>query len=96
MSARGLAALLRSQTAAVTAYPAGWGGAAVVLGGAAAAGLLVWHLRQIRRRAPEAARRAFLLAWVGVYWLFFLWWLPSDSDFFVVTLPLRGPEQSLA
>ncbi len=87
MSARGLAALLRSQAAAVTAYPAGWGGAAAVLGGAAAAGLLVWHLRQIQRRAPEAARRAFLLAWVGVYWLFFLWWLPGDSDFFVVTLP---------
>jgi hypothetical protein len=33
-----------------------------------------------------AASRLALVVWVLSWWLFFLWWLPSDTDFFVTTL----------
>lgn len=49
-------------------------------------GLVVWHIDRIRRKAPFVRLRLFSLVFLAVYLLFFLWWMPSDSDFFLATL----------
>ncbi len=48
--------------------------------------LVVWHIRCIRRRARLVQLRLFSLVFLAVYLLFFLWWMPSDTDFFLATL----------
>jgi hypothetical protein len=48
--------------------------------------LFGWNLWSIFRHAPHAAVRALLLAWLASYFLFFLWWLPREKEFFIVTL----------
>jgi len=48
--------------------------------------LVIWHVVHIRRRADHLRLRLFSLIFLGVYLLFFLWWMPSDADFFVATL----------
>jgi len=57
------------------------GGEAVALV-AILAGLTAHHLRQSHRRQ----QRLFALIFLWVYLLFFLWWIPSDPDFFLATL----------
>ncbi len=44
--------------------------------------LVGWHLR---RRDHQRERR-FALVYLAVYLPFFLWWIPSDADFFLATL----------
>jgi hypothetical protein len=45
-----------------------------------------WNLWSIFRYAPHTAVRALLLAWLASYFLFFLWWLPREKEFFIITL----------
>lgn len=53
------------------------------------AALVAWHLVRLRQGAPLARLRRFGLVFLVVYFLFFLWWMPSDMDFFLATvLPL--------
>lgn len=81
-SPAGIQALGLSQLRQVLPVPEAFGmGAAAVL-----LTLLAWftahHLRQSRWRQE----RRFALIFLGVYLLFFLWWIPSDPDFFLATL----------
>jgi hypothetical protein len=48
--------------------------------------LVAWHIDRIRRKAPLVRLRLFGLVFLAVYLLFFLWWMPSDTDFFLATL----------
>jgi hypothetical protein len=82
----GLVTLSSSQMANVAAFPARWRLAAAGLLMVVLVPLAIWHLAQIGRRAPLAPVRLFALSWLFVYGLFFLWWYPADTDFFVVTL----------
>ena len=63
---------------------------AALLGGAAMFSALVflaaWHIERIRRKARHLQLRLFSLVFLAVYLLFFLWWMPSDADFFLATL----------
>jgi hypothetical protein len=63
---------------------------ATLLGGlamsVALAFLAVWHIGRIRAKARHLQLRLFGLVFLAVYLLFFLWWMPSDTDFFLATL----------
>lgn len=83
----GLRDLLASQGANVVAVPAGLEWPAALATGAALALIGLWHLRRLLTGAPQRTMRALLLAWPAAYFIFFLWWLPTDTDFFVATLP---------
>jgi len=48
--------------------------------------LVAWHLGHLRRGSGHRQLRLFGLVFLAVYLLFFLWWMPSDTDFFVATL----------
>lgn len=48
--------------------------------------LAAWHVHRIGRGADHLRLRLFGLVFLAVYLLFFLWWMPSDIDFFVATL----------
>ena len=82
----GLTALLRSQAANVAGVPDRVAPVVVPLFGAALAALAAWHLRAVVRRAGARPLRLFALTWLAVHLAFFLWWLPTDTDFFVVSL----------
>lgn len=84
--ATGLAALLRSQAANVAGVPDRFAPVVVPLFGAALAVLAAWHLRAAARSRHARPLRLFALAWLFVHLAFFLWWLPTDTDFFVVSL----------
>jgi hypothetical protein len=45
-----------------------------------------WNLWSIFRHASHTAVRALLLGWLASYFLFFLWWLPREKEFFIITL----------
>jgi len=53
---------------------------------AALAVLVGWHIDRIRRKDRFVRLRLFGLVFLAVYLLFFLWWMPSDTDFFLATL----------
>lgn len=48
--------------------------------------LVVWHIVRLRRKASHRLLRLFGLVFLAAYLPFFLWWMPSDVDFFLVTL----------
>ena len=48
--------------------------------------LLSWNIMQIVKHAVHDKIRTFLLVWVITYFIFFLWWLPVEREFFVTTL----------
>lgn len=52
--------------------------------------LALWHVGRLRAPGDELAPlRRFALAMLLCYLAFFLWWMPTDSDFFLATvLPL--------
>jgi len=52
------------------------------LGGA----VVVNSICKIKNRSIDSPFRLFLLLWMLTYYLFFLWWLPGDREFFIVTL----------
>jgi hypothetical protein len=57
------------------------GGFAGLLGG-----LLAWHAWRVLRRGALQRERTYLLLWVVTYGAFFLWWLPSEKEFFITPL----------
>ncbi len=82
----GLAALLRSQAANVAGVPDRFAPVVVPLFGAGLVALAAWHLYAVARGAGARPLRLFALVWLVVHLAFFLWWLPTDTDFFVVSL----------
>lgn len=80
----GVAALFDSQAwNLVQTQPAGAARAAVRIFLTALVAYSVWR---IARRPRDEAYRAALVLWLLVYGAFFLWWLPDEHEFFVVTL----------
>ncbi len=82
----GLTALLRSQAANVAGVPDRFAPVVVPLFGVGMFALAGWHAGAIARGAGGRPLRLFALTWLGVHLAFFLWWLPTDTDFFVVSL----------
>jgi len=76
----GIRQLLGSQASTITVWP---GTLAVTLAGSV---IMIWHAVQIWKKNRYYKIRLFLIIWLAVYYLFFLWWLPSDNEFFIVTL----------
>lgn len=76
----GIRQLLESQVSTITVWPSTL---AVSLAGAV---MMAWHTIQIWKKNQYYKIRLFMIIWLIVYYLFFLWWLPSDSEFFIVTL----------
>lgn len=48
--------------------------------------MFFWHHKYIQKKADFALIRQFCLVWLGVYYAFFLWWLPVEREFTIVTL----------
>ncbi|MHB8079803.1 MAG: hypothetical protein ACYDIE_11190 [Candidatus Krumholzibacteriia bacterium] len=82
----GIAALLRSQAANVAGVPDRFAPVVVPLFGVGLLGLAGWHVGALGRGAGARPLRLGALAWLAVHLAFFLWWLPTDTDFFVVSL----------
>lgn len=81
-SPTGLAAMGLNQLRMILPVPetSAVAGAGVLLIGVVL--LAGYHLR----RSEQRRERRFALVYLGVYLLFFLWWIPSDPDFFLATL----------
>jgi hypothetical protein len=45
-----------------------------------------WNLRQAITGVKNREVRFFLLAWLFTYYMFFLWWLPDEQEFFLMPL----------
>jgi hypothetical protein len=82
----GIYHLLQSQLWNLIAIPEHLQSGAVVLFGLLLAGLVFWNIFRIYHHAAYAKIRIFLLIWLGVYGLFYLWWLPTYTHPFVITL----------
>jgi hypothetical protein len=85
-SIAGIAALATSQARVLLPVP----DSVAVLGAVAMLGGLVflvgWHLRRLRQGAPRKRLRRFGLVFLATYLPFFLWWMPTDVDFFLAPL----------
>lgn len=85
-SSQGLGLLTLSQMRMILPVREGaaiWGSLGMV---AALVILAGWHAVQLKRGAGHRRLRWFGLVFLAVYLTFFLWWMPSDTDFFVATL----------
>lgn len=49
-------------------------------------GVTGWNIFQVCKRASFFRFRLFALAWLAVYFTFYLWWLPTEKEFFIITL----------
>ncbi|MFB3894676.1 MAG: glycosyltransferase family 39 protein [bacterium] len=49
-------------------------------------GIVIWNIMRIYRHAVLSQFRIMLLIWLGVYSIFFLWWLPTYTHPLVITL----------
>jgi hypothetical protein len=85
-SPSGLLALAVSQLKVILPVRAGAASVGGPLMIAALVGLVLWHAVRTHRGAPLAQWRLFGMVFLGVYYLFFLWWMPTDMDFFLATL----------
>lgn len=45
-----------------------------------------WQIFRVATVTDCRGIRAFLILWIGTYFCFFLWWLPSEPEFFLLTL----------
>lgn len=84
--AAGCRDLAHSQAVNLTGVPARLSTLMVPAFALAQAALVAWHARALGRPDRSRPLRLLALAWLGVHGAFFLWWLPSDVDFFVVPL----------
>lgn len=82
----GISTLLSSQLRMILPIPQSLMVPAASVFGAACLLLGFWHLRKLRRGGPHADWRILSLSWLTVHYFFCLWWLPGDTDFFVVPL----------
>lgn len=48
--------------------------------------LLAQNLIQVLKRNSTSSFRVLLTSWIVVYYGFFLWWLPGEQEFFLITL----------
>lgn len=58
----------------------------VLLFGLALAAAVGHNLRTVIQKGRNASIRMFLIIWLAVNYLFFLWWLPYDKEFFITTM----------
>jgi hypothetical protein len=85
----GVALLLKSQLRDIIYLPDGSGAlvlAAILTFAMVYAALILHHLVLAVRTRSDRGIRSFLLIWLITYHSFFLWWLPGDNEFFLVTL----------
>jgi hypothetical protein len=88
-SPQGVALLLKSQLRNIVYLPPGTSGVvvpAIACFGLLLAGTCACMIRQAIRMRLHRAFRLFLLLWLAVMYLFFLWWLPGEDEFFITTL----------
>jgi len=89
VSLEGVGRSLKSQLANVVPLPVGRARPIVLLAGVFGAALVALAGAASRAARREPLPRTVLvlaLAWLGTYYLFFLWWLPGESEFYVTTL----------
>lgn len=87
-SPRGLNNLLFSQTTTIFQVEkfAGLKKLFSLLTGAGILILSAWNAVQLRRAPAMSSFRLLLLTWLGLYLAFYLWWLPTEREFFIITL----------
>ncbi len=88
LSPTGLAALGVSQARNLAPVPETASGPGALAALAIVAALVGWHAVRLRRggrEGPVSALRRLALTMLATYLVFFLWWLPSDPDFFLAT-----------
>ena len=86
-SVTGVRDLLAAQGADFIAVPVGLEWPAAVATLVFLVAIYAWHLLRFIGGAARRMLRVLLMTWPLVYFVFFLWWLPSDTDFYVATLP---------
>ena len=86
VSFRGIAGLIGSQLETIMVPP--WELRSVMqwLFGATVAATLVWNGRQILIGNSFRPTRVALMLWLLSFWGFFLWWIPGEYEFFMLTL----------
>lgn len=84
-SAYGLGALAVNQISDVAALPLPLHARGGTLCLTVLATLLLWNAFRLRSNRFRRLR-AVNLVWLLVYYLFFLWWLPSEAEFFITPL----------
>jgi len=85
----GVALLLKSQLRNIVYLPAGRSApvlCAVTLFALFLGGLVIYGIRQVFLTLKYRELRMFLIIWLITYYVFFLWWLPGEDEFFVTTL----------
>jgi len=84
-SVDGVYSLLLAQGMNIVTSPIDWRISAVI---SAVAGtiLVVFNAMQIVKRAAHYEIRSLMLTWIITYFIYNLWWLPGERDFFVTTL----------
>ena len=82
-------ALLRNQLWNLVAVPKVGVPALTFLFGAIVVTLVGWHVVRIVRGADLRAVRVLLVVWLGAYWALIVWWVPSETKLYSLTvLPL--------
>ena len=82
----GLGRLVHSQAWNVVVFPEELKYRAAGIFAGLMAGVTGWHVRQVLWRRPRVRERTYLLLWLATYFAFFLWWLPSEREFFITPL----------
>ena len=86
VSPRGVQQLLSSQSWNFVTVSSDFEQVLILILAISTMAMIGWNLWRVSKHASHAAVRALLLAWLASYFLFFLWWLPREREFFIVTL----------